>query len=126
MNIIFGLMAVRFKRFIHKYINISIRVSAFFIVSCSVPEPVIVSNIINNCQNPGTIEYYEYNDLEYNKEIEKLVQKWPVHLQEYLHLKMNNRIIQHERCISYSEEYEIYSRCLIQLIKMETNDPNNE
>jgi len=97
----------------------------FLVISCT-PQPIIVNQTVNSCNDPGPIEYYEFNDTKYNDEIENLVVKWPVHLQEYLHLKMNNRIVQHERCISYTIEQVSYSRCLLFLIEAKENDKNNK
>jgi hypothetical protein len=110
-------------KFIHKYLNIIIILLSFITVSgCSVPQYMIVNTIVNNCIEPAQIEYFAYNDEAFNKEIDILVQKWPEHLREYIHLKINNRIIQHERCISYTEEQKVYQRCLLSLIEETEND----
>lgn len=87
--------------------------------------PIVIDTVTNNCIKPPDIEYFHFNNAEYNQKIDELTKQWPEDLKSYLHLKLQNRIIQHERCLSHVEEHKSYENCILSLIDQNSYDEIN-
>lgn len=105
----------------NKYLYICLFI---IIVSCC-KKPIVINSVINSCVPPPELEYFHFNDPVYNSKIDNLTKQWPEDIRNYLHMKMQNRIIQHERCLSHVQEHKSYEQCVLSLIDVKTYDEIN-
>lgn len=89
--------------------------AVFVLLACD-KSPYVVTNIVNSCYPPERMEYELLNDQIKNEKIKDLIETWPTELREYLHAKMQNRIIQNANCDFKVMEWESYGNCLLSLI----------